>query len=181
MEFLGDAVLELVVTDYLYKTYPDKNEGELTAYRASLVNTNTLADVSKNLEINDFLLLSKGEAKDVGRARTYILANSFESLIGAVYIDQGYEVTQSLIAKNLFGLTEEIIKQRLWLDPKSFFQERAQEEFGITPSYEIASEFGPDHNKLFTVSLLIGSEVVCEGKGHSKQEAEQDAALKGLK
>ncbi len=181
LEFLGDAVLELVITDYLYRTYPAKNEGELTAYRAALVNTITLAEVSRELDLNDFLLMSRGEARDTGRARTYILANALEALIGAIYLDQGYDIAQKFIAKNLFGRTEEIIAERLWLDPKSFFQEKAQEEFNITPSYELVSETGPDHNKQFTVGLLIGKDVVAEGKGHSKQEAEQDAALKGLK
>lgn len=181
LEFLGDAVLELVITDYLYNTYTDKNEGELTAYRAALVNTITLAEVGRTLEINDFLLMSKGEARDTGRARTYILANAMEALIGAIYIDQGYNEAQKFIAKNLFGKMEEVISGRLWLDAKSFFQEKAQEEFNVTPSYEIVSETGPDHNKQFTVGLMIGDELVAKGKGHSKQEAEQDAALNGLK
>lgn len=180
LEFLGDAVLELVVTDYLYKQYPQKTEGVLTAYRAALVNANTMSDVASKLGMNDYLLLSRGESKDTGRARQVILANTIEALIGAVYLDQGYERTASFIAENLFGKTEEIVTKNLWQDAKSFFQEKAQEVDGITPMYKVISEVGPDHNKRFTVGVYLGSEIIAEGQGHSKQEAEQSAAQNGL-
>ena len=175
-EFLGDAVLELVVTDFLFAKYPEKPEGELTAIRAALVNTNTLSDASSKLGINDFLLLSKGEAKDTGRARLYILANAFEAVVGALYQDQGYEVAKDFIARELFGRTEEIVEKRLWQDAKSRFQELAQEHTNITPTYETLAQEGPDHDRVFTVGVFIGSDKIAEGQGRAKQEAEQAAA-----
>ncbi|MBI2618189.1 ribonuclease III [Candidatus Kaiserbacteria bacterium] len=181
LEFLGDAVLELAVTDFLFKKYPEKTEGDLTAYRAALVNTNTLGDASLKLGINDYLLLSKGEAQDTGRARQYILANTFESIVGALYLDQGYDAAQKFIADSLFDLTEDIVSQRLWQDAKSNFQERAQENTGITPRYELIEEKGPDHNKEFVVGVYLNAELVASGKGSSKQEAEQEAAQNALK
>ena len=181
LEFLGDAVLELAVTDFLFKKYPDKTEGDLTAYRAALVNTNTLGDASLKLDINDYLLLSKGEAQDTGRARQYILANTFESIVGALYLDQGYNAAQKFIANNLFHLTEEIVSKRLWQDAKSDFQEKAQEETGITPRYELIEERGPDHDKEFIVGVYLNAELIASGKGRSKQEAEQEAAQNALK
>ena len=180
LEFLGDAVLELVVTDYLYNHYTDKTEGELTAYRAALVNTNSLAGVAGSIGMNDYLLLSKGEAKDTGRARNIILANTFEALLGALYLDQGYEAVKHFIATNLFPKTDEIIAKNLWQDPKSLFQEKSQEIVGLTPAYNVLKEEGPDHDKKFTVGLYLGDELVAEGDGHSKQEAEQKAAEAGL-
>lgn len=180
LEFLGDAVLELVITDFLYRTYTDKAEGELTSLRSALVNTNTISSVASALSMNDFLLLSKGEAKDTGRARSFILANTFESVIGAIYLDQGYEAARGFIAKHLIPLATEILEKRLWLDPKSYFQEKSQEAYGETPTYKVLSESGPDHAKTFTVGLYVGSGLVVEGKGPSKQEAEQDAAKLGL-
>lgn len=176
LEFLGDAVLELVVTDFLFKTYPDKPEGELTAIRAALVNTNSLAAASERMGINQFLLMSKGEAKDEGRARQYILANVFEACIGAIYLDQGYAVARNFIAKRLFDYTEEIILKRLWQDAKSRFQELSQEHASITPNYETLSQEGPDHDRIFTVGVFLRQKKVAEGKGRSKQEAEQQAA-----
>lgn len=180
LEFLGDAVLELVVTDYLYNKYTTKPEGELTAYRSSLVNSTTLADAATKLDMNKFLLLSKGETKDTGRARQYILANTFESVIGAIYIDQGYDTAKKFISETIFDLIEDIIKQGTWIDAKSSFQEKAQEEVGITPAYKTIKETGPDHNKQFTVGLYLEIKLVAEGVGKSKQEAEQDAARKAL-
>lgn len=180
LEFLGDAVVEIAVTDFLYHKFPSTPEGELTSYRAALVNAVTMSEVASKLGMNDFMLLSKGEAKDTGRARQIILANAFEALVGAIYLDQGYEVAKGFIADNLFAMTEQIVAEKLWLDAKSFFQEKAQEISGITPSYKILSEAGPDHNKKFTVGLFLGEEQIAEGTGHSKQEAEQEAARKGL-
>lgn len=180
LEFLGDAVLELAVTDYLYSKYPEKPEGELTAVRAALVNTYSLAEAAEQLGINRFLLMSKGEAKDEGRARQYILANAFESCIGAIYIDQGYEVAKGFIASRLFAKTDAIVENRLWQDAKSRFQELAQEQASVTPTYETLSQEGPDHDRVFTVGVFLRSEKVAEGKGRSKQEAEQQAAERGL-
>lgn len=180
LEFLGDAVLELVVTDFLYFNYPEKPEGELTAFRAALVNTVSLSDVAKDLGVNDFLLLSRGEAKDVGRARQYILANTFEAIVGAIYLDGGYKSAARFINDNLLYKIGNIIAQNLWQDAKSFFQEKAQEFTAITPSYEVLKEAGPDHNKKFTVGVYLENELVAEGTGHSKQEAEQEAARLAL-
>lgn len=180
LEFLGDAVLELVVTDFLFKTYPDKQEGGLTAIRAALVNTNTLASLSTALGVNEFLLLSKGEAKDIGRARQYILANAFEAIVGAIYLDRGYSAAQNFVARELFPRTDEIVAKRLWQDPKSRFQERAQDVTGITPSYRTLKEQGPDHDRTFTVGVFLGSECIAQGEGRAKQEAEQKAAENAL-
>ena len=176
LEFLGDAVLELVVTDYLYHKYPEKPEGELTAVRAALVNTVSLSESSTKLGVNDYLLMSKGEAKDTGRARSYILANVFEALIGALYMDQGYDTARAFIAEHLFPKTENIVAQRLWQDPKSRFQELAQEHANTTPTYETLGQEGPDHDRVFTVGVFLGKEKVAEGQGRAKQEAEQAAA-----
>lgn len=176
LEFLGDAVLELVVTDFLFTKYPEKPEGELTAVRAALVNTVSLAEASTKLGINDYLLMSKGEAKDTGRARQYILANVFEALIGAFYMDKGYEASKDFIANHLFPKTEKIVEQRLWQDPKSRFQEMAQEHEGVTPSYETLAQVGPDHDRVFTVGVFLKDKKIAEGHGRAKQEAEQAAA-----
>jgi len=180
LEFLGDAVLELAATDFLFKKFPAKPEGELTAYRASLVNTVSLAESSQALGVSEFLLLSKGESKDTGRARDVILADAFEAIIGAVYLDQGFIAAEAFIAKNLFGKIDEIIAKRSYQDAKSRFQEIAQEKRGMTPSYETLSEVGPDHDKRFTVGVFIGNEEIARGEGQSKQEAEQSAAIAGL-
>lgn len=181
LEFLGDAVLELVTTEYLFNKYPKKPEGDLTAIRAALVNTVMLAEVGKELDFNSELLLSKGEAKDEGRARQAILANTFEAVVGAIHIDQGYEVAKAFIAKNLLVKTDNIVNESLWVDAKSSFQERAQEETGDTPVYKTLIEEGPDHDKEFTVAVFIGDKQIAKGTGRSKQEAEQEAARAGLK
>lgn len=180
LEFLGDAVLELVVTDFLFNKYKDKSEGELTAIRAALVNAVLLGEIATSLGVNDFLLLSRGEAKDHGRARQVILANTYEAIVGAIYLDQGYEGAKKFIADNLLDKTDEIVEKGLWLDAKSFFQERAQDVEGITPKYKVLEQSGPDHNKKFTVGLYIGERLISKGTGHSKQEAEQAAAQQGL-
>lgn len=180
LEFLGDAVLELVVTDFLFRKYAEKPEGELTAIRAALVNTISLADAATKLGLNDFLLMSRGEAKDTGRARQYILANAFEACIGAIYLDSGYDAAASFIARELFARTEEIVAKRLWQDPKSRFQELAQERAGITPTYELLDQVGPDHDRIFTVGVYLGKEKIADGQGRSKQEAEQSAAEKAI-
>jgi len=182
LEFLGDAVLELVITSYLYRKYTDKNEGELTSYRSALVNTHSLSRVATALGINEYLLLSKGESRDVGRARAIILADAVEAIIGAIYLDKGYDAAANFISQNLLEVIDidEIVEKKLWLDAKSRFQERAQEETGQTPSYRTMKETGPDHNKMFTLGVFIGDVQVATGTGLSKQEAEQKAAEKAL-
>jgi ribonuclease III len=179
LEFLGDAVLELVVTEYLYSNFPNP-EGELTNWRASLVNKDMLARVSRGLKVEDFLLMSRGETKDTGRAREYLLANALEAIIGAIYIDQGYDPSKKFILENIVVNLEEVIKNKLYLDPKSNFQEEAQDKAGITPSYRVISESGPDHDKKFVVGVYLGDEEVARGEGSSKQEAQREAARAGL-
>ncbi|MBI2410138.1 ribonuclease III [Candidatus Kaiserbacteria bacterium] len=180
LEFLGDAVLELAATDFLFKKFPAKPEGELTSYRAALVNTSSLAESARALDLNECLLLSKGEARDTGRARDVILADAFEAVIGAIYLDQGYAAAEAFIVQNLFPKIDEVITTRAYQDAKSRFQEMAQDKRGVTPNYETLSEEGPDHAKLFTVGLFVGREEVARGEGASKQEAEQKAAVAGL-
>ncbi len=181
LEFLGDAVLELVITDFLYKKMPESSEGELTAFRSGLVNAETCAKVAQTLGVNDFLLLSKGESKDTGRARQYILANTLEAIIGALYLDQGYEAAKDFILKNIAPMLELIAASGKYIDNKSLFQERAQENAGHTPVYKTIRETGPDHDKHFTVVVYVGNEVMGEGEGQSKQDAEQAAAKSALK
>jgi ribonuclease-3 len=180
LEFLGDAVLELIVTDYLYHKYPDRDEGDLTAYRSALVNAVIIGEVAQALGMNDYLLLSKGEAKDSGRARSFILANTYEAYVGAVYLDQGYDVARKFIADTLFGKIDTIVAKKLWRDAKSLVQEKAQEYLNVTPSYKVLHETGPDHDKHFTIGVFFAEERIAEGKGKSKQEAEQAAARAAL-
>lgn len=180
LEFLGDAVLELVVTDHLFRTYKSAPEGELTAYRSALVNAVILSDVATALEMNQYLLLSKGESKDIGKARMHILANTFESFTGALYLDQGYDACEKFIRSALFGKLEEIVKKKLWRDPKSLIQEKAQEFVHVTPSYKVIAESGPDHDKHFTIGIYFGNEQIASGKGKSKQEGETKAAEAAL-
>jgi ribonuclease-3 len=179
-EFLGDAVIELIVTDYLFRTYPTHNEGELTAYRSALVNAIIMGEVATELNMNDYLLLSKGETKDTGRARQTILANTYESFVGGLYLDQGYDVCKKFIMDSLIPRLEEIIKSKSWKDAKSQVQEEAQERLGLTPSYKVVGESGPDHDKYFTIGIFFGEQKIAEGKGKSKQEAQQTAALAAL-
>lgn len=180
LEFLGDAVLELAVTEFLYTKYPESPEGDLTAYRAALVNTISISEAAISLGMNDFLLLSRGEARDTGRARSIILANAFEAVIGALYLDAGYTTARDFIAAQLFHKTEDVVAKKLWQDAKSRFQQVAQEKFGITPSYRVADQSGPDHDRKFVVGAYIGEEKIAMGEGKSKQEAEQDAAQKAI-
>ena len=181
LEFLGDAVLELVITDHLYRKYPESAEGELTSYRSALVNAVIISEIARELGLNDFLLLSKGEAKDTGKARQYILANTFESLVGAIYLDAGYKSAEKFISENLFGKIDDIVEKKLWKDSKSLVQERAQEIYSVTPSYKVLHESGPDHDKHFTIGIYFGTRLAAEGKGRSKQEAEQKAAEAAVK
>jgi ribonuclease III len=181
LEFLGDAVLELIITEYLYNKYPDHTEGDLTSYRSALVNAVTLSDAAGKIGMNDYLLLSKGEAKDIGKARQIILANTIEALIGAIFLDQGYDIAKYFISNNIFNLIEKIVEDKTWLDAKSKFQEQAQEQESITPLYKTLKEEGPDHDKNFTVGVYLGKDKIAEGEGKSKQEAEQAAASNALK
>ena len=185
LEFLGDAVLELIVTRHLFNNYPNP-EGELTTWRAALVNSKMLAKMADKLGLNDYLLLSKGEKQDTGRARQFILANTFESIIGAIYLDQGFSKTEKFINDTLLKELPRILEEKLYVDPKSHFQEQAQAELGITPNYESIREQGPDHAKLFVVGVYLKDEkgkkvLIATGKGPSKQTAQEDAAKKGLK
>ena len=182
LEFLGDAVLELVVTSFLYRKYPKKHEGELTAYRSAIVNTVSLTRVAERIGLSDFMLLSRGEAKDTGRARGVIVANAVEATIGAIYLDQGYNGAAQFIADHILNVIdiEEIVKNKSWMDAKSRFQERAQEKTGVTPTYKTLKEVGPDHDKQFTLGVFLGDVQVASGSGPSKQEAEQRAAEKAL-
>ena len=180
LEFLGDAVLELVVTEYLFKKYPIKTEGELTNWRAALVNSKILSVIAKKIGFNDFLLLSRGETKETGKARQYILANTFEAFVGAFYLDRGYEACRKFIEKHVICELPRIIKDRLFKDAKSLFQEQSQEKFGITPTYKVMREQGPDHAKRFVVGVFLKAKMISEGEGLSKQEAESEAAKKAL-
>ena len=181
LEFLGDAVLELVTTEFLYKKFPQKTEGDLTSLRSSLVNTNTISEVASELGFNEYLFLSKGEAKDTGRARQYILANTFESVVASIYLDQGFDKAQAFIEKFLFSKLDQILEEGSWIDSKSKLQEIIQDKLSITPSYETINESGPDHNKTFTAKVTYGKNSSAEGSGKSKQEAEQKAAMEALK
>lgn len=180
LEFLGDAVLELVVTEYLYSHYPHHNEGDLTAYRSALVNAVTLGEVADSLSFNSMIKLSKGEAKDVSRARSSILADAYEAFIGALYLDQGYDVVKNFITRTLLIKTEDIIKKGLYKDAKSFVQEKSQEKYGVTPSYRVMHEEGPDHDKIFRIGIYFNDELIAEGEGKSKQEAETVSAKNAL-
>jgi ribonuclease-3 len=180
LEFLGDAVLELVVTEYLFLKYPEKPEGDLTGWRAALVNAKMLAQVSQEVGFNNFLLLSKGEQKELGKARQYILANTFEAFIGSLYLDKGYGACQKFINNCLLKELPRILEGRLFKDAKSLFQEQAQEVAGVTPTYRITKEWGPDHAKHFIIGVFLKDQLVAEGEGSSKQEAEVAAAQKAL-
>jgi len=180
LEFLGDAVLELVTTEHLYREYPNP-EGDLTSWRSALVKTETISDASQGLGFEDYLFLSRGESKSKGRARQLILANCFEAVIGAIYMDRGFESAKMFISENLLKLLPEIIERKLYVDSKSEFQEIAQRTEGITPSYEVLKEEGPDHNKVFDVGVFLEDRKIGEGKGASKQLAQQEAAKDALK
>jgi ribonuclease-3 len=180
LEFLGDAVLELVVTEFLFKNYPN-DEGELTNWRSALVKGSHLAHIAKELNLGEYLILSHGEEKSGGRTKNYILANTFEALLGAIYLDHGYDVAHQFIENFVLIYLEDILEKGLHIDPKSKFQEMAQEKEGVTPMYRLVEEQGPDHEKEFTMGVYLGDALVAIGKGSSKQTAEQAAALEGLK
>lgn len=180
LEFLGDAVLELAVTERLYADFPDRPEGELTALRAALVNSDMLSKVGRDLEIEQFLLMSRGEAKDTGRARAFLIANAVEAVIGALYLDQGYKAAKAFIEACVLTRIQEVLDSKLYTDPKSRFQELSQEKLGITPQYRVLRESGPDHDRRFIAGVFIGDELIAEGEGLSKQDAQRNAAKEGL-
>jgi ribonuclease III len=181
LEFLGDAVLQLLSSEFLYNQYPDSPEGELTNYRAAIVCTSSLAEESKRLNYGNFLYLSNGEESSGGREREYILANTFEAVLGALYIERGLDFCREFVTKELFYKTEEIVRQESYKDAKSRFQEVAQEKFGLTPHYEVIDAWGADHEKTFEVGVYLQDDIYGEGRGRSKQKAEQEAALDALK
>lgn len=181
LEFLGDAVLEIIITECLYQDFPNKPEGELTNLRASLVNSKMLATIAEELTLKNFIYLSKGEAGDTNpKARQYILANAVEAVIGAIYLDQGIRTAKKFIKNKILCKLDHILSNELYLDPKSKFQEKAQEKLGATPHYSVLKENGPDHNKEFEIGLYVGNELIAKGNGKSKQEAQMQAAIAGL-
>ncbi len=180
LEFLGDAVLELTTTENLFQSYPQYSEGELTGIRAAIVNYQTLAKVAKSINLETFIYLSRGEEKDSGRAKEVILANALEAVIGAAYLDAGYEKTSCFIKNHILSLVPEVIKNKTYKDPKSLLQEIIQEKLKLTPSYSVLKEEGPDHQKIFTVAVYFGDKISGTGKGFSKQEAETEAAQDAL-
>lgn len=180
LEFLGDAVLELVVTDFLFRNYQEP-EGILTNWRSSLVRTESIGAASTRLGYLSYLRLSKGERGGSDRAKDQILANTFEAVIGAVYLDKGYEAARQIITDNILSTFDGILKSGSWRDPKSYLQEQAQKTDGFTPQYKVLSEDGPDHDKVFTIGVFVGKELRGTGTGSSKQSAQQASAQEALK
>ena len=176
LEYLGDAVLEFLVSKFLFKNYPDRAEGDLTSFRSATVKTDTLAETASELEFGTYLRMSRGEEKTGGRHKEYLLANTFEAVIGAIYLDQGIRKTEVFLNRVLFTKIEKIVKNRLDIDPKTRFQELAQDHQKVTPTYELLSERGPDHNKEFTMAVFLGDAEYGRGEGPSKQRAEESAA-----
>lgn len=176
LEFLGDAVLELASTEFLFEKFPEKQEGEMTALRAALVRKENLAETAQKLGLGEWLLLSKGEERSLGREKDYLLANTVEAVIGAIYLEGGWEVANKFILKNVLGAVDKILKEGLHIDAKSFFQEMAQAKRSVTPNYKLENSEGPDHDKMFVMGAFLGDKKVGEGKGSSKQCAEEAAA-----
>ena len=181
MEFLGDAILEFWISDYLYKKFPDFSEGDLTNLRSLAVCTNNLAKIAKEIKLGEEILLSKGEEKHGGRNNISILADAFESLIGAIYLDSGFKAVCEFLDKTLIPSIRQLSKQKTLKDPKSVFQEIAQDKEGITPNYKTIAESGPDHQKEFEVGVYLNNRLIAKGKGNSKQKAEEDASLNATK
>jgi len=180
LEFLGDAVLELIISSFLYETYPEKAEGELTSIRSAIVRTESLAEETRRLDIGQYLKMSKGEEDSGGKEKEYLLANLFEAMLGAMYLEHGYDVCKDFISRTLLKKLDRIISEGLFIDPKTKIQELMQNKYKVTPTYEIIKEEGPDHDKVFTVVLLMEDKKFSEGYGHSKQKAEEDAAKNAI-
>lgn len=180
LEFLGDAVLELVVTEYLYANFSEP-EGILTNWRSALVRTESIGAVAQRLEFEPLLRLSRGEKRGTARARAQILANSYEAVIGALYLDKGYVAVRKFIESTLLTTFDKILKTGSWMDPKSHLQEVAQSKEGHTPIYKVLSEIGPDHDKVFTVGVYVDGNLKGQGQGPSKQVAQVGAAVAALK
>lgn len=180
LEFLGDAVLELAVTEHLFRAFPDRPEGELTAWRSSLVKGERLAAVARDLQLGENLRLSRGEERSGGRSKGYLLANAFEAVIGAIYLDGGFEPARDFIGRQLLPLLAGILESGEHIDAKSRLQELAQEKLAITPTYKVMAEIGPDHAKVFTMAAYFGRDEIARGDGASKQAAEQAAARAAL-
>ncbi len=180
LEFLGDAVLELITTEFLYNKFSNP-EGELTNFRAALVNRKMLAKISEEIGLDEYLLMSRGESNDTGRARQYIIANALEALIGSIYLDQGYDKAKKFIENYFLIKMDDVLNDKLYQDAKSKFQEEAQEKVGATPVYKVVKEWGPDHDKHFLVGVFLNDEKIAEGEGISKQAAQRKAAEEGLK
>jgi ribonuclease-3 len=177
LEFLGDAVLELIVTEALYRKFPEEPEGQLTVLRAALVNYR----VADSIDLQDFILMSRGERKDTGRAREVILANAIEALIGAIYMDQGFEKTRTFIERFVLTRLDEVLKTKSYKDAKSELQEIVQEKLKVTPTYAVRGESGPAHERRFTMGVYFGDKLIAEGEGLSKQDAEIEAAKNALR
>jgi len=181
LEFLGDAVLELATSYWMYDKYPESPEGLLTSLRASLVNASHLSQVAQGLNLEDYLLLSKGGAKDNSRSKTTLSSNAVEAIIGAIYLDQGFEKASKFVEKFILKDADQILKTKAFKDAKSKLQEVAQDKLGVTPTYKTLDSWGPDHDKHFIVGVHLGEELLAQGEGISKQEAEQSAAESGLR
>ena len=181
LEFLGDAVLQLLSSEFLFNTYKDSPEGDLTNYRSAIVCTSSIGGEAKRLGYGALLLLSNGEDSTGGRDREYILANTFEAVLGALYLDKGLEFCRQFVSRELFFKVDDIVKNENYKDAKSKFQEQAQEKYGVTPNYEVVDSWGPDHEKSFRVAVYLDKTQWGVGEGRSKQKAEQQAAINALK
>lgn len=181
LEFLGDAVVELIVTHYLYDKFPEKPEGELTNLRAALVRRNTLSAIGEELGLDAYIRMSKGESKNTGKAKGVILSNAAEAFIGALYLDLGIKSVEKLLDRFLLPKLEAIIESQEHIDAKSSFQEKVQEKEGVTPHYKTESISGPDHDRTFIVGVYIHDKLISTGTGSSKREAEMQAASIALK
>ncbi|NMC08975.1 ribonuclease III [Candidatus Microgenomates bacterium] len=180
LEFLGDAVLELIISAKIYTKYQNKSEGDLTAIRSAVVRTESLASQSRELGLGEYLLMSRGEEESGGKDKDFLLANLFEAVLGAIYLDKGYSEAENFINRTLVLKIEKIVNEESFIDPKTKVQEVIQSKYKETPTYEVIKEEGPDHDKYFTIGLKVGNKVIAEGYGSSKQKAEEEAAKKAL-
>ncbi|MBP5204504.1 ribonuclease III [bacterium] len=180
LEFLGDAVLELIISDHIYKKYPEKHEGELTSIRSALVRTESIAEESKKMGIGQYLLLSKGEEESGGKDKEYIIADLYEAVLGAIYLDKDYETAKEYVTRTILKKVDKVVEEELFIDPKTKIQELSQAKYKVTPTYTILKEEGPDHDKHFTIGLFLENKEIAQGVGTSKQKAEEDAARKAI-